>query len=322
METRYPTILSEQEYTARLPQIIRDLDALKTAELIPGAKGTPLYCERYVKEGSRGNIVIVHGFSEFAEKYKEMIWYYLALGLNVFIYDQRGHGLSGREVSDPDLIHVSAFDDYVKDLKTVIDRQVLPHGSGLPVYLFSHSMGGAVVALYLLQHPAAVQKAVLSSPMIAPKTMHIPVAVVKRATRQCARRDGWEARFPYTRGFDADVDFADALDGCKARFRSALELRIKHPEYRCSCATNRWMLESLRVKDRILNRKQAAGVRAEVLILSAGEETVVKNRLSKRFSRMLQRCRYVTVPNTKHNIFAASGQVLEDYYRVVFDFLC
>ncbi|MBP5617565.1 MAG: alpha/beta hydrolase, partial [Clostridia bacterium] len=43
-------------------------------------------------EGALGVVVLVHGFTEFAEKYDEMTWYLLDHGYAVFRFDLRGHG--------------------------------------------------------------------------------------------------------------------------------------------------------------------------------------------------------------------------------------
>ena len=53
-----------------------------------------IYYERYRQEKAGGTVVMVHGFSESAEKYAEMIYYFLQAGYQVYIMDVRGHGRS------------------------------------------------------------------------------------------------------------------------------------------------------------------------------------------------------------------------------------
>ena len=109
-------------------------------------------------------MLIVHGFTENALKYSELIWSLLHLGFSVLAYDQRGHGRSWRADGIPDIsvTHVDHFSDYVEDLKTVCDTysEIMPR----PWFIFAHSMGGAVASLYLEQEPALFTAAVLSSP--------------------------------------------------------------------------------------------------------------------------------------------------------------
>lgn len=313
--------IGEEEYAETLPRLREELDALRATEVITSFDGCQLYCERYIRPESRANLVIVHGFTEFSAKYSEMIWHFLQGGFNVFIYDQRGHGFSGREVEELHLVHVGRFESYAEDLHAVMEQQVRPHGAGLPIHLFSHSMGGAVAMLYLMKHPETVQKAVLSSPMVCPQSHGIPRPMVLAAVYRFAKKDGWEAKFPYMSDFDPDADFSSAADASYARFRANLDARILTPEYQTSAATNRWMWEALRVQDKLLSRKQAAAVKAKVLLISAGQDTVVKNKLQHKLARRLKHCRLVTLPNAKHTIFSDDAPALEEYYRLLFEFL-
>ena len=66
----FPIILKEKDYLANISQILIDLKGYQTCERIKSFDGTELYTERYTKEGNRANIVIIHGFTEFSEKYK------------------------------------------------------------------------------------------------------------------------------------------------------------------------------------------------------------------------------------------------------------
>lgn len=313
--------IGEEEYAEQLACINEELNALRVAEVITSHDGCQLYCERFIRAESRANLVIVHGFTEFSAKYNEMIWHFLSHHFNVFIYDQRGHGFSGREVENLHLAHVNRFEDYAEDLHEVIRQQVLPHGAGLPIHLFSHSMGGAVAMLYLMKYPEPVQKVILSSPMVCPKTHNVPRLIVLAATKRFGRKDGWEARFPYMADFDPDADFARAPDASYARFRANLDARILTPEYQTSAATNRWMAEALTVQDRLLNRKNAAAVQAEILLISAGQDTVVKNKPQHKLARRLKRCRLVTLPEAKHTVFSADVPAQKEYYTLLFDFL-
>ena len=58
---------------------------------------TALFTSRFSPEGTpRGTVMIVHGFTESAEKFHEMSYNFLQMGMNVFAIDNRGHGRSAR----------------------------------------------------------------------------------------------------------------------------------------------------------------------------------------------------------------------------------
>ena len=116
-------------------------------------RGTRLHYEYYLCSDPVGAVVLCHGFTESAEKYREMTYYFLQAGYSVFAPDLRGHGRSYREIEDPSLTHVGKFSEYVSDLDRFVEKIVRPNAVNLPLYLFGHSMGGAVAALYLSAHP-------------------------------------------------------------------------------------------------------------------------------------------------------------------------
>lgn len=139
-------------------------------------------------DGSKlGGIIIVHGKGEFKEKYRELIFDFYNLGYDVHIYDQRGHGESGNLIpSDVNVVgrytHVDLFTDYSDDLEKVIThiKKIFSYKSdSLSLFLWSHSMGGAVVLDCLQRSKClAVKGAVLHAPMIEIKIPLEPVVRV------------------------------------------------------------------------------------------------------------------------------------------------
>ena len=97
------------------------LKAKEKAVSVPGCDGHPLYCVSYEADNPLGTVMIVHGFTENAFKYAELIWSLLHLGFSVVAFDQRGHGRSWRDgdVHDQSVTHVDYFSEYVLDLRNV-----------------------------------------------------------------------------------------------------------------------------------------------------------------------------------------------------------
>jgi alpha-beta hydrolase superfamily lysophospholipase len=89
-------------------------------------------------------VVVVHGLKDYGDRYADFARTLAEHGYEVWAVDLRGHGDStGRRV------WVEAFDEYVDDVELVMKRArlALP---GKPVFLFGHSMGGAVATIYAL----------------------------------------------------------------------------------------------------------------------------------------------------------------------------
>lgn len=105
-------------------------------------------------------VVLVHGYAEHCGRYGHVARTLTRRGSVVYGYDQRGYGQSdGRRA------YVDTFEAYLDDLQLVLDRARSEH-SGLPLFLFGHSMGGLVVLKYVLDRAPSLRGLILSSPAI------------------------------------------------------------------------------------------------------------------------------------------------------------
>ena len=150
---------------------------------MPLSTGGSLHCEIYNRYDAKKAVVIVHGYTECAEKFRELVWYFIQSGFSVFSMDQRGHGKSVREVEDLSVTHVDKFGDYLRDLGEFMEKIVYPRAKGQKLCLFGHSMGGAVAAFALIEHPEWFSRAILNAPMIAAITKPLP----RRAAKEMGR---------------------------------------------------------------------------------------------------------------------------------------
>ena len=160
------------------------LDTRRTDETVAGFEEKPLFTSRFQTDGkARGTVFIVHGFTENAVKYSELIYSLLQNGFCVLAYDQRGHGRSWRDerVTDPSLVHVSGFSEYEKDLDCVF--RAMEDKLPKPWRIFSHSMGGAVASLFLTRHRGVFERAALCAPMIAVNRRGMPFFISKLVAR-------------------------------------------------------------------------------------------------------------------------------------------
>lgn len=111
-------------------------------ERVAAADGTQLFLQSWVPPGSpRAVLIIVHGLKDYSDRYAELARAAAAAGLATYAYDLRGHG-----DSEGDRVWVERFDQHLDDLATIRAR-VAKAQPNLPVFLFGHSMGGAIVTL-------------------------------------------------------------------------------------------------------------------------------------------------------------------------------
>ncbi|MEE2661651.1 MAG: alpha/beta hydrolase [Pseudomonadota bacterium] len=107
--------------------------------------------------------VILHGRTEFIEKYTETAAELLTRGYDVWSMDWRGQGLSAREIENRQKGHIDSFDTYLKDLKWFLTH-IIPQHDVKPLVL-AHSMGANVVARTLLEQQNNFKGVVLTAPM-------------------------------------------------------------------------------------------------------------------------------------------------------------
>ncbi len=312
-------VIQENEYQSRICEVEETLSRYSQEGTFKSFDGLNIFYRNYLAENPVGSIVIVHGFTEYCKKYTELVWYFINQGYNVFTYDHRGHGLSERQVEGYILAHVNSFEDYVKDLEMFIEEVVVKQGGTENINIFSHSMGGSVTTLYLMRCGGRISRALLSSPMVYPFTSDCPIAVLKLMLKYHARKNGWAARFKYASDFNPDHPFDKSHDTSYPRFRHNLDVRLSDVRYQTSASTNRWMYEAVTVGKKMLRTKDLKKIKAKVLVISSGADTVVRPKPQKKLADRLE-CGFMKIEGAKHSAFICASPKLESYLKTVFEF--
>jgi alpha-beta hydrolase superfamily lysophospholipase len=103
----------------------------------------------------------VHGWAEHSGRYEHVGAWFAARACAVHAYDHRGHGRS-----DGPRGHARRFEDLLDDLELALAR-VRAQDPGLPVFLVGHSMGGLLVASFLVERAPEIAGAVTSGAALA-----------------------------------------------------------------------------------------------------------------------------------------------------------
>lgn len=116
-----------------------------TTEVVDALDGTKLAVVHWGAKGeARGHLVIVHGLKDYALRYDAFAQKLAERGYSVTAFDLRGHAHSaGPRVAPRD------WHDYVDDTVRVIQK-VRRNGDPTPLFVFGHSMGGAIATLATL----------------------------------------------------------------------------------------------------------------------------------------------------------------------------
>lgn len=133
-----------------------------TTETITTPDGTQLLAYHWAATGeTRGVFVIMHGLKDYASRYAELATQLATTGYSVYAFDLRGHGHSAGPRVAPD-----DWTDYVADLDRFLTT-VEQREPGKPIFLFGHSMGGAIAARTAEIHQPKLAGLLLSGPALA-----------------------------------------------------------------------------------------------------------------------------------------------------------
>ena len=110
---------------------------------------------------ARANLLLTHGFAEYAERYvahySQLIPRLNVLGFDVYAFDLRGHGRSpgARGVAD---VKQAIADHQAARVALAADAK--------PLFLFGHSLGGLITAASVAANEDKISGVVLSAPAL------------------------------------------------------------------------------------------------------------------------------------------------------------
>ena len=286
--------------------------------------GVSLYCVRYDAADAIGTVVISHGFTETAEKYLEVIYYFLKHHYHVYLPEHCGHGHSCRLADDLSLVHIDRYERYVRGLLAAADVAKREHPEN-PLYLFAHSMGGGIAAAALSERPELFERAVLSSPMIRPLTGSLPWPMAKLLASMLCRMGKAKEYVPGSHAFDGKERFEDSAAASRERFEYYQRKRNAEPLYQMNAASCGWLNETARL-NHFLMRDGWKHIKTPLYIFQAQSDAFVSGEEQDRFAEKVNHAgktsaQKTRVAGTKHEIFSSGEQVQRAYWEQVFQFL-
>jgi len=127
------------------------------------ADGTRMYaCEWKPEQRGevRAVIGLIHGMGEHMGRYTHVAEMLNAEGYAVIGFDQRGHGHTEGKRG-----HVSSYDGLLEGVDLLLAEARRKY-SGIPVFLYGHSMGGNVTLNYILRRQPTIAGAIVSGPWL------------------------------------------------------------------------------------------------------------------------------------------------------------
>lgn len=107
-------------------------------------------------DDAKAVIVIVHGLAEHSKRYDDIVNVLNDNGFSCYRYDNRGHGRSSGETLD-----LTDYNLFVEDADLIVEM-AKKDNPNIPIYMFGHSMGGFIAALYGEKYPNKLNGQILS----------------------------------------------------------------------------------------------------------------------------------------------------------------
>ncbi|KAF7730810.1 hypothetical protein EC973_001328 [Apophysomyces ossiformis] len=119
------------------------------------------------------HVVLIHGFGEHIARYDHVGTLFAQNGIQVYGYDQRGWGQTGRKSKQYG--NNQGYDTALNDINNAVHAV---HEPGVPLFLIGHSMGGALTLNYLARKDRydgvkLVRGAISSAPLV---TLTLPIS--------------------------------------------------------------------------------------------------------------------------------------------------
>ncbi|MBV9989761.1 MAG: alpha/beta hydrolase [Alphaproteobacteria bacterium] len=254
--------------------------------------------------------MLLHGQTEFIEKYDEVVAELLARGFTVATFDWRGQGGSARALADPLPAHVRDFAQYDDDLKSFLDQIVRPLSETPPLAL-AHSMGAHILLRTLHDRPGAIRAAAVTAPMIQVSTRGYPgwlARAVCAAENALGQGDafawGMAARDPFLITFDTQLVTSD-----RERFAATQKFLGDHPDLRLAGPTWGWLEAAYRSMARLRAPGFAEAITAPVLVCGAGKDRICVNAAAQDFTRRLPNGTWVDMFDSEHEILMENDTI-------------
>jgi lysophospholipase len=250
---------------------------------------------------ARGGVVLSPGRTEPIEKYFEVIGELQARGFWVLMHDWRGQGLSHRLLGDRLKGHALGHGEFLDDFRQLLDwaGPELPR----PWISFSHSMGGALVAMALAAGEHRLSAAFMSAPMMAlaaARALPLPAArLVAGAMIRAGRSETfvYEGYDPMLGPFESNILTHDA-----ARYeRYRAQLRAC-PDLALGGVTWGWLAFALDCAAELARPSAARAADLPLTVVCAGDDHLVQSGPARRYAERAPQGRYVEIAGAYHEI--------------------
>lgn len=263
-------------------------------------------------EPARGSVLLLHGFTEFIEKYYEVVQHLLSRGFAVVTYDHRGQGLSQRLLPDFQGGYQTDFADLVAEA-VFVHEHLLLDALPRPHLLMAHSMGGNIALRVLQDYPRRFDRAVLSAPMLG--FDRIPLWLM-HAVANVHVWLGLGGRYVWGAGGEVDLENpVNRVTSDAERHARAISFWRHEPDLVTGGVTWRWVREATRSIALVTRRDRMAQIETPTLLVSAGRDLVVSSRRHGAVTELSPQIERVQLHESMHEILQETDEIQAEFWN-------
>lgn len=285
------------------------------------AQGASLRYGRSSPAGATAHVAVFGGYTEFAEKYFEVLRAWHAAGYGVWFLDWRGQGGSARYHRERERAILVNLDDDARDVHDFLQQ----HLAGQRLCVVGHSLGAHILVRHLHRYPQQVRCAVLSSPTLALGNVTWMPDWLIRGRLALAAWSGQEQEWA-----------SDSHEWRDDQARAAMEAQLSsdplrrvvqklwcraRPELRLGGVTYQWVSTFLRSSDEILQPEYLAKIRTPILVGSAAGDVLASVSAQREAASLLPNATRIEFAPALHELFMEADRVREPWMRAIDAFL-
>lgn len=306
VEPAYPSVLIPDGHLKRalktdlLPLLSQGVQGSMT-----GVDGVRLSYSKWEVPNEKGAVVFVPGMMETYLYHPELIHDLVKSGYSLYVMDPRGQGLSERLASNPQIVHVEKFSDYVVDLQKFIQEVVRqkPHQK---VFGLGYSMGGLITTLTAHKNPEFYDAFAAVAPPYGIQTKGIPKPLAKLITwaRIAVGKRKEYVLYGHDRPYDAPLAH---YRGSNPRSEISAEIMRASPSLYMGGPSNGWLSTTFAASEEA--QRAAASFYTPSLLIGAGKDTVVIPQAIYNFTKRSPLASLLRLPDSSHSIFVEPAYI-------------
>ncbi|MEE9315000.1 MAG: alpha/beta hydrolase [Rhizobiaceae bacterium] len=254
------------------------------------------------KRPSKGTVLLLHGRTEYIEKYFETIIELRERGFGVLTFDWRGQGGSSRLLRDARKGHVDNFNQYLIDFEAVLTEIVLPDCAS-PYYVVGHSTGSLIALMAAPALTNRIRRMVLLAPLFELNNLPMRQSVLQRLLGILTFAGFGRAYLSQNRKSYDEKPFLDnKLTSDEKRFQRSRDFLAKYPHLGISGPTIAWLFAACRAMAQVNAPEYCNAISIPTLLIGAGNDAVVSPSAIEAYGHKMRSGAFLTITGAKHEI--------------------